>query len=245
MQNQALHRQNAQSGNALWYILIAIALLAALTFALTRNSSKIASNLGDDQARLIAGQLGREFNNVQEAVQRLITLNGCDPTEISFESDAPNAASYVNSTSPTDKHCHVFQPEGAGLKNSPVPAGVLLTTGYWIYTGSLAVSGVGPEYSTQTNCSAACGDLVMLVQGVDQKICTEYNLLIGLNNGTPPSESDLVSADPFDGTFTDGTMGANIISDMGGTPGTVLYGTKTGCYLHGTAYEIYYVLVAR
>ena len=245
MQNQALHRRNAQSGNALWYILIAIALLAALTFTLTRNSTKIASNLGDDSKRITAEQMLRTMNGVGTAVQRLLSLNNCSEGDLSFESDAPNAASYVNAAAPTDKRCHVFEPEGAGLKNSMVPSGVLLVPGYWVYSGSLAVSGVGPENSTQTVCTGGCADLVMLAQGVDEKICEEFNRVVGLNDGVPPVESDLISADPFDGTFSDGTMGANVISEAGGTAGSLLYGVKTGCYLHGTSYEIYYVLVAR
>ena len=87
----------------------------------------------------------------------------------------------------------------------------------------------------------------MLAQGVDEKICEEFNRVVGLNDGTPPGlKADLISADPFDGTFSDGTMGANVISEHGrNSPELFCTASKTGCYLHGTSYEIYYVLVAR
>lgn len=245
MQNQALRRGNAQSGNALWYILIAIALLAALSYALMRNSSKMASNLGDDQAAIIAAQIQRDFNTTAQAVQKLMTVNGCSATDLSFESSAPNGASYVNPTAPTDKHCHVFDPAGAGLTSNVAPNGVFAAPAYWSYTGNIAVSGVGPEYATQTTCTSDCAELIVMGQGIDEKVCSEYNKMLKLNGGVAPVETDNVGPTYFTGTYGPGLSGSNLISVGNGSSTTTLYNVKTGCYLVGTTYQIYYVLLTR
>ena len=148
MQNQAVRSKNPQSGNALWYILIAIALLSALTFSLSRTSDKTASNLTSEEARILAGRAARDFGKFTQAVQKVMSANGCGENQISFESNYGDPVStYHNADAPSDKSCHIFEPEGAGLARDDVQDGTYDSSlhsgpGRWIFTGENAVNGV-------------------------------------------------------------------------------------------------------
>ena len=254
MQNQAVRRGNHQSGNALWYILIAIALLSALTFSLTRTSDKTASNLTSEEARILAGRAARDFNEFAQAVQKVMSVNGCGENQISFENSYVDPVStYMNSNAPSDNRCHIFKPEGAGLARRDVQDGTYDTSlhsgsGRWIFSGENAVNGVGPEDADQSVCTSNCADLIVAGENIDPDVCKQYNLLIGFNSGVAPMETDTVSLTKFTGTYADGTTASTRISTGTGDNSTSLYGVRTACfYIPGTPNNniLYYVLLSR
>lgn len=257
MQNQDFRRFNprktGQSGNALWYILIAIALLAALTLTLTRNASKNADNLPREQARVLAERAYRTLNTYQEAVSRLM-MAGCGENAISFENASQPA--YANANAPSDKRCHLFDMAGAGLAPLPDDDGStdksLGLSQMWEFTGSMSVPGIGPEEMTQGTCASNCSELIAYKQAIKYEVCLEYNLLAGVNaanGGEPYEDTTGVTGTAFTGTFTAGTSGVQKIEIGGGTAGTALYGVPTACF-YGTnsgvkIYRIYRVLASR
>ncbi len=252
MQNQDYPRQSphksGQTGNALWFILVAIALLAALTLTLTRNSSKMSSNLGDEKTRVVAEQVLRSFNSTRDGVERLINVNGCSESEISFEYTGTVGTTYANSNSSTDKRCWLYNKAGAGLTPSDMPTGVKVAGGPWIFTGSNAVSGVGPESATETTCSAKCAELMILASGVTKEFCTQYNLLVNVASGAIPNASNAPSTTVFTGTFDEGTTASHLIKTGSGDKTTGLYNVKTACVGVGglsPTYHLYYVLLQR
>lgn len=102
-----------ESGNALWFILIAIGLLALLTVSLTRGGSSSNETGNFEQNQIVASEILTYAKSIENAVQSLLA-RGCSENEISFENNI--VAGYENTTAPrTDKSCHVFDVDGAGL----------------------------------------------------------------------------------------------------------------------------------
>lgn len=100
----------AQHGNALFLILIAIALFAALSYAVTQSGR---GNFNIDREKQMIDQAVSEQCNasVDYAVNKVKILNGCDSSEISYElADGTNA----NTDAPADERCHVFRANGGG-----------------------------------------------------------------------------------------------------------------------------------
>src|SRR6056297_860785 len=106
------HVFGKENGNAVFLVLLAIALLAALTFVASNDSSTSANNLTRERARLLAAEILEFSNAVAHAVAQL-RLRGCAADEISFENDID--ANYTNNNAPTDNTCHVFHVSGAGV----------------------------------------------------------------------------------------------------------------------------------
>ena len=107
-----------QNGNALFLILIAVALFAALSYAVTQ-SSRGGGSIEREQ-QMIDQAVSEQCNaSVDYAVNKVKLLNGCDSSEISYElADGDNP----NPNAPADERCHVFRANGGGT----VPCGAYL-----------------------------------------------------------------------------------------------------------------------
>lgn len=97
---------NRQNGNALFLILIAVALFAALSYAVTQ-SGRGSGDINRETENLQASQMLQYLNQIRTEVQRMILVKGCADTDITFY-DAP-----------AKPECGVFSPEGANMPVSP------------------------------------------------------------------------------------------------------------------------------
>lgn len=101
-----LNFQN-QTGNALFLILIVVALFAALSYAITQ-SGRGSGNISKEQKELKAAQLMAYMASIQTAVTRM-TLSGTSPADLQF-----NTAPLSGVPCTTGVNC-VFAPEGGGV----------------------------------------------------------------------------------------------------------------------------------
>jgi len=100
-----------QGGNALFLILIAVALFAALSYAVTQ-SGRGSGGIEREQQMIDQAVSEQCTASVNYGVNKLKLINGCDASEISYElADGSNA----NPSAPVDKSCHIFDPNGAGV----------------------------------------------------------------------------------------------------------------------------------
>lgn len=254
MQNQDFRHKSAQNGNALWLILIAIAMLVTLTLFITRTSEKTADNMSAEQARVIATQLHRDLNTFESAVQKLMLSNSCSEMEINFDNTVK--VGYANGNAPASKKCDVFQPEGAGLNYQAMPIAAMASDATvaskagWDFLATLSVNGVGPESATETICASNCGDLIAVQQYIAPAVCSQYNLIVNIAGGTiPVTASATLLTGLFTGTYGAGTLAVRRISTGAGDATTSTYAAKTACMqISGTSparYFIYKVLIAR
>lgn len=105
-----MNTKNKQSGNVLFLILIAVALFAALSYAVTQ-SSRGSGDADNELARIAQAEVDNCSASIDSTKLRLSIIGGCDETQVSYE--LPNGSN-PNPFSPSDKSCHVFSPGRGG-----------------------------------------------------------------------------------------------------------------------------------
>lgn len=205
----------SERGNAIIFILIAIALFAALSYTFMRSSQKGQGNLTAGQAKLAAQEILSYGVNVQRAVEKLLA-RGCSETQISFENIYDYNSDHVNPNAPPSKECHVFDPAGGGV----TPLEDRWSGDIFYFTGSDAISGVG------TTCTqASCAELSMNLWSIPQNLCDELNRQAGNTYSSLPSNAGLCGG-PYNGQFKC-TSNVRVVFGSG-----VLLGKKATCYNH-------------
>jgi hypothetical protein len=250
---------NKKRGNALFLILIAVALFAALSYAMTQSSRSGGGSISREQKQLIAAQMVQTGELVDKAVLRL-TLAGCTDVQIDMaQPDGGTDFLYANPSAPTDHHCSVFWSEGGGIDPAvqKLPAGITVSTpvpdrqgrgtaANYYFSSSTDVVGNG---TTQ-------GDLVMIALLRDQELCR----MIDTGLGAPwisTCADDGSNFDPAWGTYTlmmNGGMPDEDLSRAAGAGQTadcaplVAASPATGCVpdaQNADGYIFYHVLLAR
>ncbi|MGH1399525.1 MAG: hypothetical protein ACRBCT_09960 [Alphaproteobacteria bacterium] len=229
-------KHNPQSGNALFVILIAISLLAALSYAVS-SSNRGVQNMSEERARLYATEIIEYSDIIANAVSQL-RLRDCDADEISFENDV--VGGYANGNAPSDETCHIFSLSGGGITwNAPNEAAMDANASpdnRWHFYGHNEIETVGT-----TTGAAASSDLLLVVDELDLTVCQQINKLSNVTTSvstTPPTDTDITE------TLFTGTYGyTTTIGDEASTLET----QPTACFLNttDTKYTFYRVLIAR
>lgn len=157
--------RTAERGNVLFYILIAIALMAALSFAVSQSNQGSVSIVNEEKARLIADEMLDYGNTIANAVAQL-RLRGCKDTEISFK--YPTGGT-VNPNAPPDNSCHIFEKAGGGVvyRSFFLPNGSVNPT---FQTGTQAIEGFGTDDAPDIWMR-----ILMDGEESSHRICTELN----------------------------------------------------------------------
>ncbi|HTK83754.1 MAG TPA: hypothetical protein VL625_01600 [Patescibacteria group bacterium] len=229
--------KNAESGNILFYILIGVMMLAALSFAVTQGSRDNTQNLNQDKQRLLATEIIDYGDTIKKSVDA-VRLRGVPLMSLSF-ADAGLAAAYgTPGTNPPDE---IFNSSGgaAVYKDAAPDALDSVASQSYIFTAKNEIKDVG------TTCAAdACTELIMMLPALKKDLCVAINAVLGVDNpsGAPPTDSGL-DATPFAGSAT--AVYADTIGDEAGS--AALAGKTAGCFLDsGTGkYTFYQVLQAR
>lgn len=107
--NEILNNQSKQGGNAMVYVLIALALFGFLTITLSsQNDQADGQDLDNEQAELYANELISYVASAQQAVDMMLAT-GSEISDLDFV--IPSDAAFD-----TPPHVHkVFHPQGGGL----------------------------------------------------------------------------------------------------------------------------------
>jgi hypothetical protein len=101
-----MNKSATQRGNVLFLILIAVALFAALFYAVTQ-SSRGGGDADNELAQIAQAESDNCTSSVDATKLRLSLIGGCNEFQISYE--LPNGSN-SNPSAPSDKSCHVFSP---------------------------------------------------------------------------------------------------------------------------------------
>lgn len=238
-----------QSGNVLFYIMIAVALLAALSYAVSQNFRGGAGNIDKETAGLYASEI-IEYGNVLSQSVSQIRLRGYKDTEISFENNI--VGGYANANCMEDE-CKIFHISGGGISYKS-------SSSDWLDSANSSSYGYGAVYMHGNTSAVEVGlsadDLIMFVPYIKKAVCVEANRSLGIVPTTLDVPVEL--SGPFaDGVKFTGSYGGAFDRKVSGdaTTGdtTILYGRSAGCTEgSGTAsnpasgtYHYYQVLIAR
>jgi len=204
-------KSSSQHGSALFIILIAVALFAALSYAMTQNNGS-AAGLSAEKIRLLSSDVMDMGNKLSDTIARL-RLKGIKNTQLSFENSV--VTGYTNATCVTDA-CKIFLYSGGGL-DWEIPVTEVNKGENWAYTGDLAIQNVGTTDA----------DLVAILPDVSLTICNRINMMLGVYDatGTPPNLSG-INANKFTGTYAG--VAVNISNSL-------IQGRKSACIKFTTA----------
>ena len=207
---------NRQNGNVLFFILIAVVLFAALTYAVTKDGSGGAGDIAtDEQARIAAGSITRDMKDIAEGFSYLRT-KGCSIDDI--EATYPAIANL---------ECQIFHPDGAGIaypKNlerfQTEFAGA--QTGLFNFIRPVHWQ-TGPYAGSYKHIGVGTGDqdIILRLNYVTDVICAAFNTIQGYGFTSIPEEttsaigssnSDLVGKHAVCSRKTDGSPVHNQIS---------------------------------
>lgn len=194
----------ANNGNALFLILIAVALFAALSYAITQ-SGRGGGNISREQAAIAASQITQYAASVQSAVQRMI-ISGTPAHSICY--NMPGAG--MDCSAPTQYR--VFAPEGGGatwqcLNDNLVddPATMQVGGNYWRYRGIHRIDNNGfyiKDIGTNTDITGR--DAIAYLGGVKVASCQQINKGLGLDP-TPVDDATFQAPTSGGATYDAGT----------------------------------------
>jgi hypothetical protein len=226
--------RSSESGNVIYFILIAIVLLAALSVAVSQGGRFSTTSLSADQQRLLATEIIDYGDTMAKAVAQL-RLRGVQISQLSFAWTSLPAGYGVYNASPATE---LFNPSGGGIDYKQPPANAMATPGDYIFTAANEIYQVG------TTCgSASCTDLIMLAGPLKDGMCTTINTILGVANPSslPPEDTDGDLTTLYAGTAT-------YTATIGNKPSSApLAGKTAACYrLSGSNQDYFYqVLIPR
>lgn len=242
-----------QSGNILFLILLAVVLFAALSYAVTSSMRGGGNDSSDETAELAASQITQYGALVKAAIDRLRLTNNCRDTQISFQRDwnndgviSNNASDAYNSSSPSDKSCHVFDAAGGAVPYQAASSTMLdpdlastgpASYGHWETFGLAQIIGIG------TDCTSSdCADLILVLRSLKSSVCQKINDGNGITGLPTSGITNLGSTlTQFTGTYNYINTGSVLSSSFSNK--------AEGCLNRNNAilgnYSYYKVLIAR
>lgn len=225
----------AQRGNVLILVLIAAALFAALSFAVTKDWGTSSNMAAQEQARTYAAEMIQFGNNLRVAVDKMMLLGGVAELNGSgngllFSAPGANAAYGVAGAQPATE---IFNPAGGKVAYLSPQPGACASACAYEFSGQYTVTGVGDD---------AKPELVMLVANVSKHVCETINATTNPSWTSVPTGGAL-TLDRFDGTAFGG---GNAITLTGG--GNEFVGKRSFCYKESAGagrYIFVHVLRAR
>lgn len=172
-----------QKGNVLFLILIAVALFAALSFAVTQSGRTSVDTLSDEKADLLAAEIIGYAAQIEQSVSRMMIINNVPEYGMDV-SAAGYSNSSANGTCANDE-CKLFNTMGGNVSPKLLPAkawdlqNATMTT---VWQGKMLfriikIKDVGSELP----------ELTLLYPGINEKVCAAINKRVGVpnDNGVP------------------------------------------------------------
>lgn len=196
-----------EHGNALWFILVAIVLLGALTVLVSRSSSDVNQSGDFERRQIMASQLLRYTKGLEETI-RAMQARGISESDISFENAV--VTGYAHTPAEPDDH-QVFGSGGGQVYQVPnlewLDKNQSANAGYreWLFTGKLGVA------DNSSSTAPRDTSLVMILPYVSRDMCIALNRMLrhdGFNGDTPIEDNtsvlgDIAVLDKFNGEAAD------------------------------------------
>jgi hypothetical protein len=240
-----------ESGNALFLILIAVALFAFLSYTVSQSTRSNEGSGREENTSLRASEIMQYGTYMAQAVMRM-TFRGVSADNLCFDADGWEHNDYYYSACDEPKN-QIFSslPDAGGVSLSKQPQGAN-DGSPWYIPANVCVVGVGVSVEDDCNSDGTgdSEDLVLVLPNISKTVCMEINKVLDIANpnGNPPKAGGNMfdSGQPyFTGSFADGGR-----IDSAGTDPSILRGHSFGCVEgNGTppegTYLYYHVLMAR
>ncbi|MGB4108173.1 MAG: hypothetical protein WBK55_10330 [Alphaproteobacteria bacterium] len=225
-----------ERGNVMFYILIAVALLAALIYAVAQSGRGNVQQVNVERARILASEIVDYASAVATSFSQL-RLRGCTLNEMNFDNDL--IGGYTNGGAPSDQTCDIFALPGGGVTFKRPPDDAVTATGIHVFSAAAELDHIG-----STCAGDACADLIMFTGPLNETVCIQVNDQLGIGfAGDPPpeGEADVATLGKYTGTITHAVT-------FGDLPASAAFqGKSAACFQDDgdSLYYFYKVLAAR
>lgn len=230
--NKNKNRQN-EAGNVLFLILIAVALFAALSYAVTQSTRSGGGSSDNETALINSAQVTQYPASVRTAVVRMI-IGGTDLADLEFNPPSDYA-------SLTSNDVGVFHPSGGAATYVQAPNNLMSGggSGTWHFNGHFEIIDIGTSVGTD----AAGNEILAFLPGITQTLCNRINQELGIT-GDVNTDAD-VSANYTQDMHNGYTIpSSETILGGAGTTTPGLQGEPFGCFQNnGGDYVYYHVLL--
>lgn len=237
-----VNQRKGEQGNVLFLILIAVALFAALSYAVTQSTRSGGGDASSETNLINSAQLTQYPASVRTAIVRMI-INGTGVEQLEF-----NSPSDFGACTNGGENC-VFHPAGGGATYVEAPGDVMSdgSLGIWHYNAEFEIVNIG----TSVPGDEAGNEVMAFLPGISQSVCNQINDRNNLGS-TPVITAD-ISAD-YETDMENGYTipGGETVLGTGGEAGTDIDefdGHPFGCFRNTTGtpatYVYYHVLVER
>lgn len=239
-----------ESGNVLFLILIAVALFAALSYAVTQSSRSGGGDAGKETNLVASAQLTQYPAGVRTSIIRMVVSDNVDVTTLRFNPPSDFAAGCATAT--TQALC-VFHPNGGGAIFDQAPPDMMEdgNPGPWTFNGDFEIVNIGTS-------DAADGDgneIIAFLPGIKKAVCEKINSELGMAN-VPVITTTVAGVDDTTAGYLRmmddgvGVSSTQIVLGTGGAAGSNIAdfdGQPYGCFRNTAAgdYVYYHVLVER
>lgn len=229
-----------EAGNVLFLILIAVALFAALSYAVTQSTRSGGGDASSETNLVNSAQITQYPAGIKTAITRMIISNSVDPATLEFNPPADFGTL-------TDVAYGVFHPSGGGAVYTLAPDSVvessLNATKAWVFNSENEIYNIGTDGAP----SASSADIIAFLPGVKAAICASIHTKLGLSTTIPDETGNIDYTSVMDDANPGIGAGGGIIGDSGGS---ILNGQPQGCFIGDNAttpvtYVYYGVLVER
>lgn len=216
------HSQERERGNALFLILIAVALFAALSYAITQ-SGRGSGTVDKEQAILSASQITQFPAAVRTGVTRMV-VSGSALNVIAFDTSSPAGAN------------EVFAPDGGAVVFQAPPPNIGLATA-WEFRDILHATNGYYIKDVGLNTNVTGREVISYLNGVALGVCQHINKGLGLTAGPSDEEGGGASAVDFTlntntGNATYGATAANVFKSAAGEPFACVDNGTNNVYYH-------------
>lgn len=226
-----------EKGNALFLILIAVALFAALSYAVTQ-TGRGGGGTSKEQTALEIARIEDYQSQIQTALQRM-SLTGTPEYLVDYHDPAFPACETngrATNTSCTTSSCKLFDPQGGGVMQGfdlKPPSGPPTDGCHEFWNITMKNVGISDQR-----------DLILHLWGFTKDFCIAWNNHVGVANpgGNPPTDNDNNQMLKYEGpisaqvNLTDATVEFN---------STDLSGKTSYCFSGIGGYRIALILIAR
>ena len=223
-------------GNALFLILIAVALFAALSYAVT-NSGRGGAGIDRENAAIMATRLTNYINPIKTELAKKNILYGTEYYEFDYSGASMVLSSNSNCTS---SECKLFQSRNGGLADLPAQRAFrnMFAADNWSDPNRLLVAIV---YAYVDGVGSSAPEVLFRIQGISDEICRAVNKL-SFGENIIPEFGHGGQLTTITGNLTDYPVPHTAI--IGSTPeSAILSGQTQFCYHRTSSPNNYYYMV--
>ncbi|MCB9982536.1 MAG: hypothetical protein H6861_02510 [Rhodospirillales bacterium] len=221
--------RQSEKGNVLFLILIAVALFAALSYAVTQ-SSRSGGGASDGEANLVnSAQITQYPASVRTAIVRMI-IGGTDVAQLNFDPPSAFGTAVTGCDQASVSSTCVFHPDGGGATRVTAPPEVMGagTQGEWVFSSNYSIANIGR--TTAVNNS---NDIIAFLPGVSQSLCDRLNTELGINVNTDADSDGVPDAGSTNIPDADEEMNQDSASGLGIGPASLGAGKRLSNDLSG------------